>query len=598
MVTNTFTKYAKYTVEELESYVADPNSCVQKLEWTNLVSVLPKYLGNICDGVRACLTQKIGKYDRSVDGIILAFKNTKILNHLSAIRPNSVRSHVKVSTDFYVFRPVSGATIEGTIKYVSKNYLSAVIYRVFNVTIRLQRQKLHEIKQGRVISFIVKSYDMKSDLPYIEGELITAPDEQLPEFEEHIVKKEKSSKRQTGIKAEPMDVQEEVTEVKTNTETISIPHRIRSKTEPATEESESDDGDEDADDVKQSMKAILDNLQKEMSDAVDSASESIEKSEISPAKEQDANKKTKRKKGDDSTVVKKEKKSKQTKQNGHTSKVNGGNPSDSIEYSINAILSGIEKEMSDITDSDYSSSKQDDSKVTTPSRGKAESTSKKQKPKKVDEPSSSKKANKRKHAKMNGHSSGNAAGQHEDMEDSIQAILSGIEKEMSDATDSDRGTSRLNDTTEVPFAKPSPSKKKKKKSTIDSLEKELLLKLAAEYSEQDSHPAEPVETQKEPEKSPKKKKKKTKVSREDDFEASIMYSILKCAALAEESEPKKNNPASSPAKRKTGKTTARKSVRFDSTITEASFNALDSSELLEISQLQSPTLSSTLKGSS
>nr|XP_019532935.2 FK506-binding protein 5 isoform X2 [Aedes albopictus] len=514
MVTNTFTKYAKYTVEELESYVADPNSCVQKLEWTNLVSVLPKYLGNICDGVRACLTQKIGKYDRSVDGIILAFKNTKILNHLSAIRPNSVRSHVKVSTDFYVFRPVSGATIEGTIKYVSKNYLSAVIYRVFNVTIRLQRQKLHEIKQGRVISFIVKSYDMKSDLPYIEGELITTPDEQLPEFEEHIVKKEKSSKRQTGIKAEPMDVQEEVTEVKTNAETISIPHRIRSKTEPATEESESDDGDdnEDADDVKESMKAILDNLQKEMSDAVDSASESIEKSEISSAKEQDANKKTK--------------------------------------------------------------------------------------PKKIDEPSSAKKANKRKHAKMNGHSSGDAAGQHEDMEDSIQAILSGIEKEMSDATDSDRGTSRLNDTTEVPFAKPSPSKKKKKKSTIDSLEKELLLKLAAEYSEQDSHPAEPVETQKEPEKSSKKKKKKPKVSTEDDFEASIMSSILKCAALAEESEPKKNNPASSPAKRKTGKTTARKSVRFDSTITEASFNAFDSSELLEISQLQSPTLSSTLKGSS
>lgn len=82
-----------------------------------------------------------------------------------------------------------------------------------------------------------------------------------------------------------------------NAETISIPHRIRSKTEPATEESESDDGDdnEDADDVKESMKAILDNLQKEMSDAVDSASESIEKSEISSAKEQDANKKTKRK---------------------------------------------------------------------------------------------------------------------------------------------------------------------------------------------------------------------------------------------------------------------------------------------------------------
>ncbi|XP_055607962.1 uncharacterized protein LOC129755473 [Uranotaenia lowii] len=170
---NTFTKYTKYSVKELESYVADRNACVQKLNWLDLVSVLPKYLGNIPEGVREYLTAKIGTYDRKVDGIILAFKNTKILSPLSAIRPNSVRLHMQVRSDFYVFRPQCGSVIEGTANYVSSNYISAVIYRVFNVTIKLGSQKqLRDIGQGSVVSFRIKSYDMKSDLPYIEGELI------------------------------------------------------------------------------------------------------------------------------------------------------------------------------------------------------------------------------------------------------------------------------------------------------------------------------------------------------------------------------------------------------------------------------------------
>lgn len=169
---NTFTKYTKYTVKELECYVANPDTCVEKKCWIDIISVLPKYLNNIGDGVKHYLSKKIGTYDRKIDGVVLAFKNTKILSPLMAIRPNSARIHMKVSTDFYVFKPVNGSVIEGSVQYVSKNYLSAVIYRVFNVSIKLQSQKLMNINRGSEIKFIVKSYDMKSDLPYIEGELL------------------------------------------------------------------------------------------------------------------------------------------------------------------------------------------------------------------------------------------------------------------------------------------------------------------------------------------------------------------------------------------------------------------------------------------
>lgn len=178
MTKPTFKKCTNYTVKELEYYTSNANACVQKIEWINIISLLPRFLGNIREGIRFCLSQKIGLYDRSVDGVILAFTNVKILNPLSANRPGSIRLFVKIKVDFFVFRPLEGAIIAGTVKYVSTNYLSVIIYRVFNVTIKLNQKKLHGISPGNEISFVVKSYDLKSDLPFIEGELIQEFDDE------------------------------------------------------------------------------------------------------------------------------------------------------------------------------------------------------------------------------------------------------------------------------------------------------------------------------------------------------------------------------------------------------------------------------------
>lgn len=190
------------------------------------------------------------------------------------------------------------------------------------------------------------------------------------------------------------------------------------------------------------------------------------------------------------------------------------------------------------------------------------------------------------------------------MELSIHALLSGLEKEMSDAVESDPSASGMLKKANQSAEKSRPSKKKKKKKhDIDSLEAELLQKFAAQCVEPE---AQDIQTDtsgqakndtSEAEKVKKAKKKKNKAPKveEDDFEASIMSSILKCVAEADEPQRRAQRNDLTPLK-KTGKI-VRKSVRFDNTITEASFNAFDSSELLEISQLQSPALSSTLKGS-
>lgn len=440
---NTFTKYTNYTVKELESYVADPNACVKKLEWNDMLSVLPKYLGDIREGVRACLSQKIGTYDRKVDGIILAYKNTKILSPLSAIHPNSVRVYVKTRADFYVFRPQSGSIIGGTVRYVSSNYLSAVIYRVFNVTIKLQTQKIQNIARGKEINFVIKSYDMKSDLPSIEGELIPEKVTNKPQLNGNV----KSEARQNGGTA-----------------------RIKSSI-----------GSDDSDGSEP--------------EAQTAAEERDIKPASSPVK---ASQEQKRKKVKQEPVL--------------TEPIEEESIADEMDNSIRTLLSTYEDQLNDSTE-------------TNGTNGTIKQEA-------VDAHSSSKKKKKK--------------------------------------------------------------KKKRKSQQIDALEAELLEKFAAQCDEPDATPTnghtngetseEPVTPKVE---KPRKRKKKHSSSEADEFEASIMSSLLKIAS--EKSVVDDATPVRKAVKK------SRKSVRFDDTIMEASFNTFDASEQLEISQLPAPNLSSTLK---
>ncbi|XP_053695541.1 uncharacterized protein LOC128743052 [Sabethes cyaneus] len=428
MSSNTFTKYTKYTIAELERYVVNPAACVEKIEWIDIISVLPKYLNNIADGVKNYLSKKIGTYDRKIDGVILAFKNTKILSPLMAIRPNSVRIHMKIKTDFYIFKPINGSVVEGTIQYVSNNYLSAVIYRVFNVTIKLQSKMLLNIARGSEIKFIIKSYDLKTDLPYIEGELI---------------------------------------------DTVSKSDYFRPN----------------------------------------------------------------------------------------------GIETNNIAFNSGTHIAIKREKVSD---------------------GSFSSRQVACKPKTKDKI--------RNHKKTNTSNCDNSMLTDEEMEHSIAAILKSYEKEISDTADSVHDSHPLEQSQKLTSKAEDKSgriglkkKKKSKRCDIESMKEALLNEFASSHDFKQTPELKPTINCLDfvtKEKKSKKRKKDSVCSKSDDFEASIMSSLLKVAA---EAEKEKITSAH--------KKESRKSVRFDDTITEVSFSALDSSELMEISYSKAQGMSSTLKNS-
>ncbi|XP_050080711.1 probable DNA-directed RNA polymerase I subunit RPA43 [Anopheles maculipalpis] len=170
----TIAKYTKFSADELHKSLSDPLSCVVAVQLNEILSLRPRDCEHIIKGVRRCVTDKIGRYHAKVNGIVLGYAKIRIDNALSALRLDSPYLHVRATIDYYVFQPRIGSTLRGTVNYVSKEFVSAMIYRVFNVTVKLGKNvnQQQTVKKGSDITFNVKSCDMKSELPVIEGELV------------------------------------------------------------------------------------------------------------------------------------------------------------------------------------------------------------------------------------------------------------------------------------------------------------------------------------------------------------------------------------------------------------------------------------------
>ncbi|KAH8328959.1 hypothetical protein KR074_000639 [Drosophila pseudoananassae] len=174
-------KYIKFSTKELENYAANPGSCVRCINTDMHLAMGPYGMDSFKQALYELLIRtKVGIYDTRLDGICLGIKNIKMLGHTASLRADDPTMHLVINADFYVFRPVTGAILDGVVRLISKHQISVVIYRVFNTTIRFTNKK--ECREGiamdQEIKFRIKNFDISNVMPYIEGELITEEGEE------------------------------------------------------------------------------------------------------------------------------------------------------------------------------------------------------------------------------------------------------------------------------------------------------------------------------------------------------------------------------------------------------------------------------------
>lgn len=165
--------YIKYTRLELENYTKLKDSCVKKVNRTETIRFLPTILAHFNSSIQRVLSRKIGKYDVKLNGIVLDFRNTKILNSSTANLHDNACTAVKVETNYYVFAPIKGVTVTGIVKYVkqvgTETLISVVIYRVFNVKITLKGRVKQEVERNQEIKVRVTDFHFENVIPFIEG---------------------------------------------------------------------------------------------------------------------------------------------------------------------------------------------------------------------------------------------------------------------------------------------------------------------------------------------------------------------------------------------------------------------------------------------
>lgn len=172
--------YIKYKRAELEDYIRHPESCVKKIRTTEALKFAPNIIANFTESIMRILSKKVGKYDVKLNGVVLDFRKTKVLDTGSIVRNDSTSMLINIESDFYVFSPRNGAIVNGIVKYINRQametIISVVIYRVFNVKVTFKGCiKPHDFHQDQEIQIRIKNYNFDNVLPLIEGEMISLP---------------------------------------------------------------------------------------------------------------------------------------------------------------------------------------------------------------------------------------------------------------------------------------------------------------------------------------------------------------------------------------------------------------------------------------
>jgi len=103
---------------------------------------LPQYeIGNLSMATKIDIAGRLLKYDATLGGIILAYKNVMPLQKLAFCYADSPFLHIPMEATFLVFRPVKDCQLPGTVTYISQSAVSLQIFDYFEANLDIEDLK-------------------------------------------------------------------------------------------------------------------------------------------------------------------------------------------------------------------------------------------------------------------------------------------------------------------------------------------------------------------------------------------------------------------------------------------------------------------------
>ncbi|XP_023015244.1 RNA polymerase I subunit F [Leptinotarsa decemlineata] len=161
----------------LNSLVHTEKSRVEIQRRKHHLALHPIHFNNLNESIKELLNEGVAKYSNDLNGILLGYRNIKLLGGGGMFHDDTCYTHCDVEADFFVFKPEIDEEMKGVVIRKSKDHVGLLVYNTFNVSIPAPRDQDDwlgkSVQIGYEVLFKIVHFSFTSYLPYLKGELIS-----------------------------------------------------------------------------------------------------------------------------------------------------------------------------------------------------------------------------------------------------------------------------------------------------------------------------------------------------------------------------------------------------------------------------------------
>ena len=133
------------------------SSCFHRLEVNEHISLLPCFVGRLSQGILEHLNTKLLRYSENYGGVLLAYSKPSVQQTHGRILDEQPHIHFDLKYTAYVFRPVIGSIVCGTVNNVGGDHVGCLVYDCFNASVFSKREKGRRKLNGHFSRFVIGS---------------------------------------------------------------------------------------------------------------------------------------------------------------------------------------------------------------------------------------------------------------------------------------------------------------------------------------------------------------------------------------------------------------------------------------------------------
>lgn len=130
-------KHVSYAIslQEARRKCSEPHSCFVRVESQDHISLHPRYLGRLKEGVKEELKSKLMKYSDVLEGVPVSYESFRIMQRSGSILDELPCIHFDVKVNLIVFKPTLGSTLVGVVNKLGVDHVGCLVHNCFNASI-------------------------------------------------------------------------------------------------------------------------------------------------------------------------------------------------------------------------------------------------------------------------------------------------------------------------------------------------------------------------------------------------------------------------------------------------------------------------------